>query len=66
MSKCIECLRSMSDAEARQFMECRECRRAKKRSTKVRNLSRHGTEEIGRRHRDTRTIGGSSLENTDD
>lgn len=58
MSICIECEKDMDWAEARQNLICRECRRLKKISMPVRDLSRRGTEHVGRSCRSSRVLGG--------
>jgi hypothetical protein len=59
MSKCIECGRDMDPFEAQQFMECRDCRREQRRASKVRNLNRGGTDQIGRKQRSLSSLGGA-------
>ncbi len=57
-SYCIECDQEMDYAEAVQYYACRDCRKKLKASFRVRNLSRPGTEEVGRSSRSASVIGG--------
>jgi len=60
MSKCVECGREMHPLDASQYMECGLCRRAGKRSPPVRNMSRRGTEHVGRPARSAGVVGEQS------
>lgn len=65
MSKCIECGCDMHPADASDYMECFNCRRALKRSTKVRSIASGKAEEVGRRARSSKMVGGACEMNDD-
>lgn len=61
MSRCTECGAEMDACEASEYEECYNCRSGNNRPRhRVRNLTRRGTDEKGRRARSTRVLGGSA------
>lgn len=57
MSCCMTCMRAMDDSEARQFEDCRSCRKKLAKSRRVRDLNKKGTECIGRQGMPSRIAG---------
>lgn len=60
-SHCTICGRGMADADARVYLTCYRCRGPRDKGPLVRDLSRQGTEEIGRKARDTTASAGCPM-----
>lgn len=62
MSNCTECDSEMHPAEASMYEICYDCRREKGKDGKVRTLSRSGSDQIGRKVRDSRALSSDTRE----